>query len=115
MAQAGSLQLPGLAVATQGMLPDQMQACGDEVKDLLVPKPTGRLAVHFQSCGLEEQDMAAVLQGSHVGVERLPVVADQRQAAVGSELWRHVAQFQEGSQRMPAQGLHRLGLAQSLQ
>ena len=69
---------------------DQMQACGDEVENLLVPKPTRRLAVHFQGRRLEEEDMAAVFQSSHIGVERLPVIADERQPASGGELGRHI-------------------------
>jgi hypothetical protein len=41
--------------------------------------------------GLKEEDMAAVFQSGHVGIERLPVVADQRQPAGSSELLWYVA------------------------
>ena len=113
--QARLLELRGLAIGAQRMLADQMQAGGHEVENLLIPKPTRSLAMHFQGRRLEEEDMAAVLQGSHVGVERFPVVADQRQPTGSSELLGYLAQLQDRCQRVPAQGLDRLGLAQGLQ
>jgi len=58
--QACLLKLRGLAIGAQGMLCDQMEMRRHEVKDLLIPKPTRRLTVHFQSRRLEEQDMASV-------------------------------------------------------
>src|SRR5262249_29351472 len=109
------LEFPRLSIGAQGMPSDQVRLRRDEVEKPLVPKPTRRLPVHFQDRRLEEENMAAVLQGSHVGIERLPVIADQRQPAGGSELLRHVAQLQDRCRGVPAQRLDRLTLAQGLQ
>ena len=59
---------------------------GDEIKYLLIPEPPSRLAMNFQRGRFKEQQVAAVFQGSHISVKRLPVIAYQRYSAGGGEL-----------------------------
>src|SRR6266851_6605609 len=97
------------------MLGYPMQMPRDEVEDLLIPKPRGRLAVDFQRGRLKEEDVAAVFQGSDIGIKRFPVVAHQRYPAGGGELRGHTPTLQDRRRRVPIQGLPRFGLTQGLQ
>src|SRR5262249_13274717 len=87
----------------------------DKIEDLLVPEPAGRLAVDFQGRRLKEQQVAAIFQGGHVGVERLPVVAHQRYPAGGRELPWDIASLQGRSRALPGERLGRFRLAQGLE
>jgi len=48
------LGFPGMAVGAQGVLGHQVQVTSDEVKNLLIPKPAGCLAMNFQRPRLEK-------------------------------------------------------------
>src|SRR5262249_56086485 len=88
---------------------------GDEGEDLLVPKPTGCLAMDFERRRFEDQDMAAVFQGGYVGIERLPVVADQGHVTARRKLCRNVTSLENRRGGVPAQNLGRFALTESLQ
>jgi hypothetical protein len=97
------------------VLAEQVQVLGDAVEDLLVPEPAGRLAVDLQRRRLEDEHVTAIFESSHVGVERLPVVAYQRQPTGGGELSWDALAVQDRRGRVPAQGLGSFGLAEGLE
>jgi hypothetical protein len=49
------LKFPGVAVGAQRVVGDEVQLVPQEIKDLLVPKPQGGLAVDLQRRRLEEE------------------------------------------------------------
>src|SRR6266581_426111 len=97
------------------MLRHEMQMVGDKVKDLLVPKPAGCLAMDLQRTRLEEQQVAAIFQGGHVLVERLPIIPYQDDSAGGGELSGDAALSQGRSCRLPGYGFRLFRLAQGLE
>src|SRR6516165_8073091 len=97
------------------MLRDQMESTGDEIEDLLVPKPTGCLAMHFERGRLEYQYMAAVFERGHVGIERLPVIADQGHPTGRGELGRNSPALKDRRGRVPTQGFGRFCVAEGFE
>src|SRR5216683_1607950 len=97
------------------MLIDQMEMHCYEVENLLIPKPSSGPAMHFQRRRLEQQHMAAVLQGGHVGIERLPVIANHCDATLGGELQRNPLTLEDRCRRMPTQCFGWFGLTKCLQ
>src|SRR5216683_2220525 len=95
------------------MLGDQVQVVGHEIKYLRIPKPAGRVAVDLQRSRLEDEHMATVFQGGHVGVEGLPVVAHQGHSAGGGKSARDALAMQDTGGCVPTErfGLLRLGHA----
>src|SRR5713101_2825180 len=92
-----------------------MQMIGDKVKDFLIPEPAGCLAMDLQRTRLEEQQVAAIFQGRHVVVERLPIIANQDDSAGGGELSGDTALAQGRSRRLPGYRLGPFRLAQSFE
>src|SRR6266478_4666848 len=97
------------------MLPHEMQMIGDKVKDFLIPKPAACLAVDLQGTRLEDQQVAAIFQGGHVLVERLPIIPYQDDSAGRGELSGDAALTQGWSCRLPGYGFRSFRLAQSLE
>src|SRR5260370_9270003 len=85
------------------MLDKQMQVRRDKIKYLLIPKPTSCLAMTLQGAGFEDQEMAAIFEGGHVGVERLPSVAHQDHSAGRGELTRDATPLQGRGIAQPGQ------------
>src|SRR5260370_7596303 len=90
---------------------EPMQPRLHEVEDLLVPKPGGRPPVHFQWAGLEEQQVAPVLESGYVAVERLPLVGDDRHPAAGPELLGNSLALQGRGFGIPTHPFDRLPFA----
>src|SRR5260370_33607589 len=97
------------------MLPHEVQMIGDKIKELLVPEPAGCLAMDLQRTRLEDQQVAAIFQGGHVVVERLPIIPDQDDSAGGGELSGDVALSQGRSCRLPGYGFRSFRLTQGLE
>ena len=105
------LEFPGQDVGAQRGLLDQMQVRRHHIKDLLVPEPADGLAMNFQSTRSELQAVPAVFQGSHVGIQRGPLVGNNRDSTRGCKLARD-ARVARSCRRLPRHGLDRIGLAQ---
>src|SRR5260370_39789139 len=88
---------------------------GDKGKDFLVREPACRLAVNFQGTRLEDQQVAAILQGGHVLVECLPLIPYQDDSAGRGELSGDAALTQGRSCRLPGYGFRSFRLAQGLE
>src|ERR1700687_3955558 len=97
------------------MRPDEVQVLGNKIKDLLIPEPPGRLEMDFLGRWLEEQQVAAIFQGGHVGVKRLPGVAHQRHPTGGSELSRDTAALQGRGIALPEQRFRPFRLTEGLE
>jgi hypothetical protein len=69
-------------------LAHSVQILGKPLIDLSVIEPRPGLPVHFRCAGLEQEHMAPVLERRHVLVERLPVVGDDDDPALGREFPR---------------------------
>src|SRR5262249_18993867 len=109
--QTGLLEFPGMAIGTQGVLRDQVQVVGDKVEYLRIPEPAGRLSVDFERCGLEEKQMAAIFQGRHVGVKRLPGVTHERHPTGSCKLPWDAAPVQGWGLGLPSERLSFFRLA----
>src|SRR5882672_3145828 len=97
------------------MLRHEMQMICDKVKDLLIPEPAGCLAVDLQRARLKDQQVAAIFQGGHVIVERLPIIPYQDDSAGRGELSGDAALTQSRSCRLPGYGFRSFRLAQSFE
>src|SRR5712692_4857660 len=104
-----------MAVGAQGVLRHEVQVVTHKVKNLLIPKPAGCLAMDLLRTRLEEQQVAAIFQGRHVMVERLPIIADQDDSAGSGELSGDTALAQGRSRRLPGYRLGPFRLAQSFE
>jgi hypothetical protein len=51
-----------------------MQMLANEIKNFLIPEPGGGVLMDLQSCRLEVNQVATILQGRDIRVERAPVV-----------------------------------------
>ena len=85
------------------------QVSGHEIENVLVPEPAGRLTMDFERAGGELQAMAAVFQGSHIRVQRLPLVGNDGHPAGRGELPMDAVACRHG--RLPGHGSDLVGLA----
>jgi Domain of unknown function (DUF4158) len=112
---AGGLQLFRPHVMAQRRLTHPVQVGVKPVVDLPVIEPPPRLGVHLGRAGLEQHHMPSVLERRHVLVERLPVVRDDDDPALGGEFSRNRLPLQAPRVRVPSHGFFLFGLAQALE
>ena len=109
--QSCLLQLPGEDLGAQGMVVGHMQVRCHEIENVLVPKPASSLAMNFERAGSELQAMTAVFQGSHIRVQRFPLVGDDGDPARRRELLGNAGTLACGHGRLPRHGLDLVRLA----
>ena len=93
----------------------QMQVCLEPFQDFSVREPPTHLLMNFFGCRFEDDHVASVLNSLHVPIERLPVIGDQRYAALCFKAPRHAFTFQATRPGLPRHLLHRIGLAEAFQ
>ena len=80
-----------------------------------VPEPFCNVSMYFDGGRIEQKEVASVLKCHHVGVGRPPLVGDNGDLAGRREFSRDLQAVKGRSVRLPVQGLHIFGLAESFQ
>src|SRR5262249_15863888 len=109
--QSRLLGFPAPVVSALRMLWEKVQVPCKKIKDFLVPKPTGSLAVDFEGARIKVQEMGAVFEGRDVRVRGFPVVGNDDQPAGGRKFVRNAPDFQRARVGQPRERFYELCLA----